>query len=143
MLNDNIEDQIAKEDIYDIHVFKSASNRQQSDSASTAKRDTIIVSLNDVKLKRRFYALGKKMREIGRPIYIGDDLTVGQRALLAKLKQRTDLFNKVQLRDGSVRCLKKDGSWRSFCYLYELKHLPALAIPTITAGTSGWTRYAV
>lgn len=132
LVNDNTEDAITKDDIYDVDVVKA---RQSATASATAsKRDTLIVSLQDVKCKKKFYALSKKMRDTRRPIFVGDDLTVGQRSLLFQLKQRKDLFSKILFRDGVVRCLKADGGWRSFCYLHELEGLPPTAT---TVGTSG------
>lgn len=99
---------------------------RQPPSSPAINRDTIIISLQSVTTKKKFYALSKKMRDARRPIFVGDDLTVGQRSLLAQLKLRTDLFSKVLFRDGIARCMKKDGSWRSFSYLYELESLPPM-----------------
>ena len=67
LLNENTDDHITKEDIYDIHTLKA----RQPDTSTTNKRDTLIVSLQDAKLKRKFYALSKTMRDAHRPIYVG------------------------------------------------------------------------
>ena len=67
------------------------------------------------------------MRESKRPVYIGDDLSVGHRKLLYELKRRADLLVKVMFRDGSVRCLRKNGGWQQFAYLHELDKLPPIA----------------
>jgi hypothetical protein len=71
------------------------------------------------------------MRKSNRPIFVGDDLTAGQRQLLFELKKRTDIFTKVIYRDGTVRCEKKEGGWRHFSYLHELQKLQLAA----TTGT--------
>jgi hypothetical protein len=89
------------------------------------KPGTVILSLRSTNLKKRFYALSKKMREKKNSIFIGDDLTVGQRKLLFELKKRTDLFSGAVIRDGAVRCFKKGGDGiRQFAYLHELEKLP-------------------
>ena len=93
---------------------------------SNKKPDAVIVSLQNVGLKKRFYALSKKMREQKTQTYIGDDLTVGQRRLLFELKKRTDLFQRAMIRDGVVRCIQKNGGIRQFAYLHELQKLPPI-----------------
>ena len=124
LVNDNNSDGIKGSDIYDVHVIKTHRGQQLPNTSN--RGDTVIVSLQNVEMKKTFYHVSKKMQESGSQIYIGDDLTLGQRNLLYKLKQRKDLYNKVQFRNGSVRCQKKDGSWSSFSYLHELKRLPQI-----------------
>lgn len=93
--------------------------------------DSVIITLSNIELKKHFYALAAAMRKANRPIFVGDDLTAGQRQLLYELK-KTNLFTKVAFRDGAVRCQKKDGGWRQFTYLHEVQKLQ----PSSTTGTS-------
>ena len=116
LYNDNSSDHINENAVYDVQIVKS---RQPN-----GKRSMVIAEMRTVELKRSFNMLGKKIHETNNDIFVGDDLTVGQRKLLYELKQRTDLFGKVLFRDGTVRCAKKDGGWRQFCYLNELCNLP-------------------
>ena len=118
--NDNTDSSqhLQRGDIYSVLPIKGRSTGDQK------KADSIIVSLSKVELKKRFYALSKKMREKGNHAYIGDDLTIGQRQLFYELKKRTDLFTGAIIRDGAVRCFKKGGGIRQFVYLHELQKLP-------------------
>ena len=120
--NDHSEKDLKKADVYDVHILKT---RQAGTNASANKTATIILSMQSTDSKKCFQMAGKKIHESHPTVFVGDDLTVGQRKLLYELKRRNDLYNKVIFRDGAVRCLKKDGGWRQFVYLHELQKLPA------------------
>ena len=117
VLNDR--DPLSKVDITNVYVVRG---RQYG---NTKKPDCVIVTLADKNRKKDFYALSASMRKNKELVYIGDDMTAGQRQLMYELKKRKDLFSKVMYRDGTMRCLKLDGGWRNFGYLHELEKLPA------------------
>ena len=119
--NENVHDDAAKLDknaIASLHIIKGRGTDDQK------KPDSVIVTLQNPHFKKSFYTLSKKMREKKTRIFVGDDLTPGQRRLLFELKQRTDLFIGAVIRDGAVRCFKKGGGFRQFAYLHELQKLP-------------------
>jgi ABC-type phosphate transport system auxiliary subunit len=118
--NDVLSDRhaLSNDDIANVYVVRG---RQYG---TTKKPDCVIVTLADRNRKKDFYALSASMRKNNKPVYIGDDMTAGQRQLMYELKKRKDLFTKVVYRDGTMRCLKPDGGWRNFGYLHELEKLP-------------------
>ena len=108
--NDNAseKDKLIDRDIYDVQIIKGRT------AAGRKKLDAVIITLQQTAIKKQFYALSKKMRDQKSGIFVGDDLTVGQRTLLFELKKRTDLFTGAVIRDGAVRCFKKGGGIRRF-----------------------------
>ena len=122
--NDHVDDDNSKLDDGVITHVQIIKGRIANDKK---KPDAIIITLQNPSLKKRFYALSKKMRESKNNIFIGDDLTVGQRKLMFELKKRVDLFNGAVIRDGAVRCFKKGGGIRQFAYLHELDRTALLS----------------
>lgn len=124
--NDNSGAKLSKDDVVGVQVMKA---RRQDDQQKPSP-DTAIITLRDADLKKGFYAAGKRMRDESQPVYVGDDLTPGQRKLIYELKKRSDLFNKVIFRNGVIKCFHKDGKGlRQFSYLHEMDKLPS-AQPT-------------
>ena len=121
--NEQSDKQLLPRDVYDITVFKG---RQSASNTDTSKRatSTVILAMQSMESKAAFLMAGKRIHERHTSVYVGEDLTVGQRKLLYELKQRKDLFQKAVFRDNAVRCLKIGGGWQQFAYLRDLQKLP-------------------
>lgn len=121
--NDHSSAAISSKDVYEINVFKPRQFNTNS-AAGKPTGSTVILSMQSVDIKKRFMSVGKPIHDDNASVFIGDDLTVGQRKLLYELKQRKDIFEKVVFRDGVVRCLKRGGGWQQFAFLHEMQKLP-------------------